>query len=132
VPSQAAGTGPGLVGEDLREVVDDGTGRAALAVVELGADDVHPALDETADVGEVDLLLLGLVAQHTDVGERRFDEAREVVLGEHAVDPAGACGCVAWRSVGAHGRSSHCSGDPYLPIVSDSPPDWSDRLNNGL
>jgi hypothetical protein len=64
------------------------SGSRAVAPVELGAQDVEPALDHAAEVGQVDLLLLGVGPELADLGERQALQPLEVVLGQDAVDAA--------------------------------------------
>ena len=82
---RAAGTG----GEDAGQVVDQGgqVGRAVRAlVVEIGVDDVQPALDQPPEVGEGHLGLLALGAHGPDVVQRPGVDAVEVGAGQNTVE----------------------------------------------
>jgi hypothetical protein len=95
-----------VVGEDPGEVVDDLLAAAPglRAAGQLGPQDVHPALQHPADVGEVGVFLFGLPAAAAHVVEVDRVDVGEEVLGEHEVDAASAALhgfghqlSVAWR-----------------------------------
>ena len=56
----------------------------------LGADEVDPALQEPADVGEVGLLLLGVVPELAHLVERELVEVVEVAAARTRSTPAPA------------------------------------------
>ena len=75
------------VGEDAGEVLDDLVAAAGPAG-QLGPQDVHPALQHPAHVGEVGLLLLGLAAAGPQLVEVEVGQVVGEALGQHLVDPA--------------------------------------------
>jgi hypothetical protein len=104
MPAKTAGGRP-IVGEDARQLVDDAARVAEFpaAPSEFGLDDVDSTLEHAAQVRKVRLLLLGLVAELTDLRERQAAKPIEVALGEHSIDTAmaaravGAASCVSRR-----------------------------------
>ena len=117
VPSEPAGGSAGHVGQGLREPVDEAARRLTVPPAELSANDVHAALQEPANVGQVDLLLLGLVPQRAHLGQRLLAQRGEVVLGQDAVDAPGA----RHGAVGGHtGSSRRAPGRRCAAMVADA------------
>jgi hypothetical protein len=89
------GLGRYLNVEHLRQLVHHrvgvATGRAAALL--LGPDDVHAALQQPADVGEVGVLLLGVEAPLPHLLQRHLGQPVEEPVSEHPVDPAAS----AWH-----------------------------------
>jgi hypothetical protein len=83
--TEPATNAPTAFGQDLRQLLDDAAGFTGAAAL-LGPQDVDPAVDQAAGVGLVRLLLLGLVAQRAQLGQRQTPHVGQVVLGEHPVD----------------------------------------------
>src|SRR3954465_9507402 len=85
-PARRRRTGA-LVGQDLRQRVDQLRAGVTGSTGELRPEGVEPALQEAPQVGGVALLLACLLAQLARLLERQGLQTLEIVLGEHPVDP---------------------------------------------
>ena len=84
--ARAGGPGPA---QDAGQVVDQGGqvgGASDRRALEVGVDDVQPALDQPAEVGQGHLRLLALGAHGPDLVERPGVDAVEVGAGQNAVE----------------------------------------------